>query len=186
MGPVTPAIALKLYIEGYYSTFGQMVSVLGNGTCDSITVELHDSISPYGLIYSTKGVINTKGNGIFYLPASVNGKRYFLAAYSRNTLKTWSSSAIRFNNYTTFDFSTALSQVYGDNLKKMFDGNFALISGEVTSDDIINVSDFTSIKNSTKIFQNGYLLNDLNGDKIVDSTDFSVVENNLLRISLHP
>lgn len=186
VGPVTPAIALKLYVEGYYSTSGQMVSVLGNGNCDSITVELHDSISPYGLIYSTKGVVNTKGNGLFYLPASVNGKRYFLATYSRNTLKTWSSSAIRFSNYTSFDFTAALSQVYGDNLKRMVDGSFALISGDVTSDDIINISDFTSIKNSTKIFQNGYLANDLNGDKMVDSTDFSLVENNLLRISIHP
>jgi acid phosphatase len=186
VAPVIPAIAVKLFIEGYYTASGQMVSVIGNGNCDTITVELHDSISPYGLIYSTKGVINTKGNGLFYLPASVNGKRYFLAAYARNTLKTWSSSAIRFSNYTTFDFASAFSQVYGDNLKRMIDGNFALISGDVTSDDIINISDFTSIKNSTKIFQNGYLPNDLNGDKIVDSTDFSLVENNLLRISLHP
>lgn len=186
VGPVTPAIALKLYIEGYYSTSGQMVSVLGNGNCDSVTVELRDSISPYGLIYSTKGVINTKGNGLFYFPSSVNGKRYFLSTYSRNTLKTWSSSAIRFSNYTTFDFTNAFSQVYGDNLKRMVDGNFALISGDVTSDEIINISDFTSIKNSTKTFQNGYLPNDLNGDKFVDSTDLSLVENNLLRISLHP
>ena len=186
VGPVTPAIALKLFIEGCYIGFGQMVSAIGNGNCDSVTIEIHDSISPYGIVYSTKGIVNTKGNGLFYLPASVNGKRYFVAVYSRNSLKTWSSSPILFSNYTTFDFTTAFSQVYGNNLKRMSDDCFALYSGEVTSDDIINIADFTSIKNSTKVFQNGYLKNDLNGDNIVESADLSLVENNFLLVALHP
>jgi hypothetical protein len=67
-----------------------------------------------------------------------------------------------------------------DNLKQV-DGSpvrYALISGDVNQDGIIDASDQTEIDNAAALFTSGYTSQDLNGDYIVDATDAQIASNN--------
>ena len=183
---VPSVLQVKLFIEGYYMGANLMKNVLGGTECDTLTVELRSPTSPYNVIYSFKAVINTSGIGNFSFPSSANGNTFYIAVSGRNSLKTWSASSILFSSTTIYDFSTSANMVYGNNLKNLGDGNFAIYSGDVSSDGIINLSDHTSVENSSLTFFTGYNKHDLNGDSIVESADFSIVENNINVVSIQP
>ncbi len=183
---VPSVLQLKMFIEGYYLGANQMKNVLGGSNCDSVTVELRSPNSPYNLVYSFKTVINISGIGNFNFPSAANGNSFYIVAYGHNSLKTWAASPIIFSSSTSYDFTTSANMAYGSNLKNLVDGNFAMYSGEITSDGVINLSDHASVKNSAISFFTGYNKNDLNGDSIVESTDFSIVENNFNIVSIQP
>ena len=180
-------INLVLFIEGYYSGGGQMKGVVNASVCDTITVELHQSISPYATVYISRNVINTSGFGTFNFPLAVDGNSYYIVVFNHNSLKTWSANPVLFNSSMTYDFSQSASQAFGNNLKDLGDGNFALYSGDITHDGIINIADYSEIRNSSQLFLTGYLKEDLTGDRIIESADFSIIENNLFIIfTIHP
>ena len=67
----------------------------------------------------------------------------------------------------------------------MGDGNFGLWSGDVSNganqeiqDGVINNSDHVDIENALHLFSTGYVINDLTGDGVVESSDFSLLEHN--------
>jgi hypothetical protein len=186
VGPTTPALVLKLFIEGYYSGGGLMAAPLGNRISDTMVVDLRNVASPHSIIHTVKGVINDKGDGIFHLPMTSSGMNYYLAVSSRNALETWSASPVLIETYTTYDFSTSPAQAYGNHVRDLGDGNFALFSGDMNADGVIDVADWNAIKSSALLFQTGYVKHDLTGDRLVESADFSVVENNLNNITMHP
>lgn len=59
---------------------------------DTVTVELHNSSSPYDLVESQKGVLNTSGIGTFYFTTAVIGTPYYIVVKHRNSLEIWSAS----------------------------------------------------------------------------------------------
>ncbi len=178
---------LKLFIEGYYISGGQMNPVIDPLVCDTITLELHESTAPYNLAFISKNVINPGGIGTFNFPFSANGNSYYIVAYNHNSLKTWSSTPVLFGAVTNYDFSIAASKSYGNNVKDLGDGNFALYSGDVNHDDVINMDDFNEVLSKTQLFQTGYLVYDLTGDNIIESADFAIIENNRFIIQVqHP
>ena len=185
--PTSSVLSLKLFIEGYYLGGSQMRSVVGQGICDTITVELNNSVSPYNILYSVRGVIDVSGNGNFVFPVAVIGNSYYIVVYNHNTLKTWSSIPVLFSSNTIYNFSSPVSKAYGNNLKDLGDGNFALYSGDVIQDGQINIDDYNSIMNNCLLFRTGYLKEDLTGDRIIESGDYSLIENNnSVRFTLRP
>jgi hypothetical protein len=52
---------LKVYLEGYYYGSGKMRAVVDSinypTLCDTVTIELHNSTTPFNMIYSAKGAI---------------------------------------------------------------------------------------------------------------------------------
>jgi hypothetical protein len=176
--PVT--LNLKTFIEGFYKGSGNMASVSAPGICDTITVELHNSTSPFDKTISLKGVLNTNGNCILNFPSFVSGNSWYIVVKHRNSLETWSSSAILFNNATiNYDFTTALNKAYGNNLKNLNDGRFAIYSGDVNQNGSINNSDYTLIENASHTFISNYNIYDLTGDNLVESVDYCFIENNI-------
>lgn len=170
---------LKVYIEGYYSSASLMRSALGGSVCDSIEVRLASSISPYSILYTVKGVINTSGNGVFTLPGSVLGGSYFIVVKHRNSLETWSGGAIPLPSVlNSFDFTTLATQAYGGNLIQVAAGKWAIRSGDVNQDGVINHTDFANIQSALLTWLAGYQINDITGDNFVESTDYSLVETN--------
>jgi hypothetical protein len=169
---------LKLFIEGYYAGSGQMNNAVDALVCDTVMVELHESVSPYNTIFISRSTINRGGNGIFNFPSTADGNNYYIVTYNHNTLKTWSSAPVLFSTNTTYDFTIAASKAFGNNVRDLGDGNFALYSGDVNRDGIINDVDFNEILNAAQFFQFGYLVYDLTGDNIIESADFSLIENN--------
>ena len=177
---------LKMFIEGYYLGGGQMIEAIGPGFSDTVTVELRANTSPYQVVYISKGVINSGGNGNFNFPLSVDGTSFYIVVYTHNTLKTWSATAIQLHSSISYDFTDGMAKAFGNNLKDLGDGNFALFSGDVTQDGVINLVDLDEVKTTSQLFSTGYMKEDLTGDKIVESADFSIIENNRVVITIHP
>ena len=77
-----------------------------------------------------------------------------------------------------YDFTTADSQAYGNNLK--LKGNeFCLFSGDVNQNGFIDLDDVIRINNEATNFTVGnYLPEDLTGNGIVDLEDVTICYNN--------
>jgi endonuclease/exonuclease/phosphatase family metal-dependent hydrolase len=181
---------LKAFIEGFYLGNQKMIAVadpVGNpGLCDTVTVQLAEAASPNNIAYTLKSVLDTNGNGSFVFPPAVINNSFYIVVKHRNALETWSSSPILFNGTSiSYDFTTSAGKAYGNNLVNV-DGEFCFYSGDVTDgltdgvqDGIIDLNDFNSIENATSLFISGYSVFDLSGDRVVESSDFSLIGNNV-------
>ncbi|MBK7254989.1 MAG: hypothetical protein IPI04_14060 [Ignavibacteria bacterium] len=85
-----------------------------------MTVYLRNTASPYSKVDSAKAVIDSVNfTGLFkysYAPAGT----YFIAIKHFNSIETWSKSggvAMNLIDTAFYDFTTAASQAYGNNLK---------------------------------------------------------------------
>lgn len=181
---------LKLFIQGYYIATDTMIAVVDSLSnpllCDTVIVELHSPASPYQQIYSSKRTINIFGEGIFDFPYVYFNRYYFIVVKHRNAIETWSKDSVLINTFTlSYDFSDAIDKAYGNNLADLGDGNFAFFSGDVTDgsvnglqDGLINDADLSELINAAHSFTNGYSFFDLTGNGMVESSDFSIMENN--------
>ena len=110
IGCSSVTLNLKVYIEGFYKGNGLMNAVIDSANyptiCDTISVELHNTVSPYNSVEWKRGTISTSGNGSFIFSSSVTGNAYYIVIRQRNGLATWSRNAVLFNNSTVnFDFT---------------------------------------------------------------------------------
>ena len=163
-----------------------MTEVVSPGICDTVTIDLCENVFPFNVVYTSRSIINASGNGAFNYPLSADGGSFYIAVNNHNTLKTWSSNPLLFSMNTSYDFTTSASQAFGNNQKNLGDGRFALYSGDVNQDNQINRSDFDELKDAIQLFPFGYLIKDLTGDYLIESSDFSLLENNIGRIIMRP
>ncbi len=165
------SIYLKALIEGLYDeTANTMVP-------DTMKIYLRNSTAPYAIVDSSTSMLDNSGNGSFIFPNAQNGVNYFLVLKNSKTLETWSSSSMNFlSGNINYDFSTSLSQAYGNNLKQK-GSKFCVYSGDVIKDGVMNLSDVLLIYNQASSFASGYNLGDLNGNNIVNLTDMLIVYN---------
>jgi hypothetical protein len=187
-------LSLKLYIQGFYQGAGLMRPVLYNNglsadinACDSIIVELHKTSAPYSLQFARKILMFSDGTAEIKIPDMYLGESFFIAIRHRNSLETWTSTPVTLNAYSlNYNFTTTSSKAFGSNQAVLPDGKYAFWSGDVSDgtnsgfqDGIINIAiDYAEVKNAAEHFLTGYLAEDLTGDVIVESADFSIVENN--------
>jgi hypothetical protein len=186
---------LTAYMQGYYTGSGTMTSVLLNqgissdpNEVDTITVELYDGATGTSLEASAQGVIMTDGTVSLSLPADVVGNDYYIAVKHRNTVATWSAAAVTFSSTTSYDFTSAASQAFGDNMIEVETGVFAMFTGDINQDEFIDPFDYPSFELDNVTFAGGYLATDLNGDGFVDPFDYPVFELNNVNfvMSAHP
>lgn len=105
---------LKAYLQGFYTGGGQMQAVLSgfdpfvpSNYCDTITVELRNSNSPFAVAASKKTVLLTNGTTSVQFPSSLGNNNYYIVVRHRNSLETWSKNPVSFSATTvTYDFST--------------------------------------------------------------------------------
>lgn len=185
---------LRLLIEGYWDGASAMLPVLMNqgqpslvGQCDSVIVELHSSTSPYALVQSVNAIIWQDGDcDVTFSPLSGS---YFIAVKHRNALETWSALPVAFSpGITSYDFTTNAAQAYGSNQIQVGPGVWALYSGDVNSDENIDLLDLGELETGVNNFLFGYFAIDINGDGNVDLLDSPPVEanNNNFIFSSHP
>ena len=73
------------------------------------------------------------------------------------------------------------NKAYGDNMKEVEPGVFAIYSGDVNQDGYIATDDVTIVDNDNLIGASGnYLITDLNGDTYVGTDDVTLCDNNNL------
>jgi len=172
-----PKIKLKskMLLEGFYDA-GTNLQVP-----DSVKFYLRNATSPYQLIDSAISVVSDSGNASVSFPNAVSGT-YFIVVKHRNSIETWSSTGVSMTQGITidYDFTNANTKAFGNNLKQvdMSPIRFAVYSGDVNQDGIVDASDVAIVDNDAYNFIYGYVNSDLNGDDFVDASDLALVENN--------
>jgi hypothetical protein len=181
---------VKLFIEGFYEGNGTMIPVINAAMypslCDTVTIRLHAVTAPYQVLFSIKDAIDITGNGIFQFPLAVIGNEYFISVRHRNALETWSRNPVLFTGMVNCNFVQDSSFAFGSNMKNLGDGNFAMFSGDINHDGAINLFDLNLIELNASDFGTGYNISDLTGDNLIESTDFSLIENNIGILRLRP
>jgi hypothetical protein len=186
---------LKAYIQGYFAGSGLMTGVLSNqgissntNEVDTITVELRDSASGATIVASTKGVLATNGTVSLTFPGSVVGNSYYIVVKHRNTLQTWSAAAVTMASTTSYDFTTAVTKAFGDNMIEVETGVFAMFTGDINQDEFVDPFDYPSFDIDNINFESGYKATDLNGDGFIDPFDYPTFDINNINfvMSAHP
>lgn len=170
-------IDLKVLIEGlYYPLFNSMARK------EPVTLYLRNASSPYSIVDSINGEIDSISfTGHFTSLTAPTGK-YYLVVKQFNSIETWSRSggdslkkSVTANSY---DFTTASSMAYGNNLK-LKGSKYCIYSGDPDRSGYIDVGDVVSVYNESLLLPIGYYLpEDINGDNTVDASDVVICYNN--------
>ena len=166
---------LTMQIQGFYN------ASLDLNIQDTVTAFLKNSSSPYEVVDSAKVYLSSVGEGTFSFLNAVNGAGYYIQLKHRNSIETWSSSAQMFENGSLdYDFTTAANKAFGDNMIQVDASpvRFAMFSGDVNQDGVIDGSDVMITSNDAYNFVTGYVSSDLNGNGVVDGNDAAIADNN--------
>lgn len=169
-----PTIALKLniLIEGFYD------SSLDTLFRDTIRVHLRNSTTPYALVETAKGFLDTAGGSVLDFLVAQNSTNYYLVITHRNSIETWSANTISFNSYyQTYDFTADDSQALGGNMV-IEDSKWCIFGGDINQDDVIEAADVALVDTDASNFVMGYVVTDVTGDSTVDAIDYSITDNN--------
>jgi hypothetical protein len=188
------SLNLKLFIEGFYTGGGQMRAVIDAlnfpSLCDAVSVELYDPVFPYNMAYNTSIFLDVNGNVNVVFPAEIRNHSYYIVLNHRNTIETWSATAVNFGStLVNYTFSDNIHKAFGDNMRNLGDGNYAFWSGDIpdlqngfAQDGIVEAQDYNAVGNASQNFLTGYIVQDLTGDGVVESEDYSIIENNMAAI----
>jgi hypothetical protein len=146
---------------------------------EDMTIELHDAVD-YSLVDTAIGTLKTDGTISVTFNTAAAGD-YYIAVKGSNLVQTWSAEpqtvgAVAFS----YDFSTAASQAYGDNMTEIEPGVFAMYQGDFEVDDLVDLTDYIVWETKYLDFAFGVEPTDLNGDGLVDLSDFLIWESNYL------
>ena len=182
--PLSHALNIKFYIEGYYIQPDSMVNAFNPSVqdtiTDSVTICLAKKTPPYNILYSYPTVLNTHGIATGYFAQPILGESYYLVIKHRNTIETWSSQPFGFfDPDTLFNFSDSLGKAYGNNMVMLDSAVYAFHSGDVDQNGIIDSTDYNLIQTKVTQFDYGYLPEDLTGDWLIEAKDYSLIENKL-------
>lgn len=187
-------INLTLYLQGYYRGNSSMTAALKNrgisnaqnNQTDTIKIELHDASNPTLIKDTASAVLLTNGLAIASFDKAVQGTAYWIVVKSRRAIETWSASPVTFGPNTIYDFSLSANAAYGNNMAQVEPGKWAIYLGDIagsgsssTPDGRIDVADLNEIERSLPLFMTGNQLQDVNGDGVVESVDYLMIENNL-------
>ena len=104
-------------------------------------------------------------------------------------MQTWSALPVLFNSGSvSYDFTTAKSKAYGNNEVDLLDGKFAVYNGDLEQNGTIDSIDLSNMQEYITDFSTGYLVGDITGDNIIETADYSLIENNVKAgiVVLHP
>jgi len=178
-------LLLTLFVEGLNdgSAMHQAQNASGgqfSGTvADILNIELRSSVPPFNPAIIIRDVdLNSDGTAQCTIGANFN-EEYYLAIVHRNHLQTWSAVPVSFSsNIISYNFSNAVTNAYGNNLKDLGEGVYGLFAGDANQDGLINEADIDMISTAAQQFTTGYVTPDINGDGMVDAVDLILTDNN--------
>lgn len=184
-------LGVKAFLQGSYTSNAMNNYLYSQGlhadvtAVDSLYVNLW---SPSALAaanpgYSYKTLLHTDGNSnIMLLPEAALGNTYYIALRHRSSIETWSASPVTMSSSVSYDFTTAASKAYGGNQANLGGGKYALFSGDLNQDGMIETEDYTIMENDVLNILFGYQVSDLTEDGMVETSDYTLMENNVLGI----
>ncbi len=146
---------------------------------DKILLEIRNPTFPYEIIESKNADLKVNLEVKTNINCLLNGL-YYIVIKHRNHLETWSSSPISFSSDTiSYNFTNSISKAFGDNLKVLAIGRYAIMVGDVNHDGVVDISDLVNMDFDLTNGTSGYIINDLNGDGVVDLSDLVTIDENL-------
>jgi hypothetical protein len=186
---LVPSLTIKVYLEGFYSPEPMEVNSKGTNLTrglekdeplaqveDTIRIYLADSLQNYAFVDSVKVFLPSTGTYTTPFTGITTGK-YFIVVKHRNHLETWSKYAVNFTGggTTSYDFTTAASQAYGDNMKQVGSA-WVIYGGDPNQDGDIGALDIPIF--ISQFGTQGYLSCDFNGDNDVTGVDMLILIQN--------
>jgi hypothetical protein len=181
------------FLQGLYLGGGVMTAapfsadgVSSPTVADTITVELRNP--DYSLAYSVSDTLSTTGQASITFPGSAVGNKYYVVIKHRNSIETWSSDSILIGSTTSYDFSSGVSQAFGDNMMDDGSGVFLIYGGDINQDGSVDFGDYPDLDLGSSNSNVGYFATDLNGDSSVDFGDYPMLDLNSSNsiFSFHP
>ncbi len=151
-----------------------------SNTGDTILVFMREQSYPYEVADVRKIFLNNAGTASVAYSHLRAGRSYFIAVGHRNSIETWSSSAILVpsaNSTVSYNFTTGVEKAFGSNMN-IVQGNYCFYTGDINGDFSVDGTDLSAVDNDANIFASGYINSDVNNDFIVDGTDALYVDNN--------
>jgi hypothetical protein len=177
---LTQFYKVSLY-QFYTLNLTALIQGLYNGSSmvpDTVTVELHNTSSPYSLVEAKNGVLSSAGAGTFKFTSASNSIPFYLVVKHRNGLETWSASPQTFSSGAlTYNFTAAANRAFGSNMI-LKSTKWCIYSGDVNHDGSVDLTDLIAVDNDNANFVTGYVNTDVNGDGSVDLSDLIIVDNN--------
>ncbi len=181
-------LTLKVMLEGLYNAQSGTMHKARNeagdrfegAVADHITVQLMQPETPFDAVATfIDQELMTDGTIHVDLPVAISGDYYIVVSH-RNHLETWSAMPVSLSGSTeySYDFSNSANKAFGDNMKNMGNATFGLFAGDVDQNGSVNNLDLNSVYNKASLFGNGYVVEDLNGDGVVDTLDLILLDNN--------
>ena len=186
--PTNSIVNLTLFMGGYYNGASTMRSVkllqwdgvtpvIAPSALDveDLTIELHDSTTPFATLHTTTATLHTDGTLSASFAGAPSGS-FYIAVKGVNSVETWSASpqtvgAVALN----YDFSTAVTQVYEDNMFEVETGVFAFYQGDINQDGGVDNQDADALLLDIDNSAFGVQTTDLNGDGGVDNQDADIL-----------
>ena len=173
-------IKLTALFEGKYNSSYYLMSKR-----DTINVYLRSAASPFNLVDSAKGVIDSVSFFNNFTFSRASSGSYYIVVKHKQCVETWSKSGgenlVRDNSIYNFDLTSASTQAYWNNLI-LKGSKYCLYSGDVDQNGFINLTDVLYIYNDVGSFVSGSVANDLTGDNLVDLNDLLIALNNFIRL----
>jgi hypothetical protein len=175
---LTPTLSLnlKVYLEGFWDGSTQV--------SDTTMVYLASATTPYAYVDTAKVVLSATGTASMNFNRVTTGS-YYIVVNHRNHLETWSKLPQAFVGGTplSYDFTTAMTQAYGDNMKQV-GSVWVLIGGDANRDGSVDATDIGILV--VEFGNLGYLSCDFNGDGDVNASDVLIISNNFGLIKITP
>jgi len=183
---------VKVFIEGFYNN-GQLVPCYKNSglttddtICDMVDVLLFSELGLVTPVVSLSGMLKTNGEVELSVPEGLFGNEFWLSVKHRNSIQVFSKLPVLITENTEYDFTTtdqAFSKVNEPYpMAEVEAGVFAMYSGDVNQDGVIDSEDYSLIENSMLIIPFGYLATDITGKGTCDSDAYSLIENQIPKI----
>ncbi|MEO6695447.1 MAG: hypothetical protein ABIY50_13380 [Ignavibacteria bacterium] len=172
-------LRLKVFLEGFFNG-DKMIP-------DTVKVILRNQIPPYTKKDSASVMLDSNGTGNYNFINANSDSCYYYEVIHRNHITTYShNSCEKLNGAPSiFDFTSSSSKAFGINMTfiqgQISPGGYAIYSGDVNQDGIIDATDASAIDNDVLNFMKGYVNTDLTGDNVVDAGDAAIAENNSAR-----
>lgn len=181
------ALHVKLFLQGFYAGSGQLASALFNQGvssnpfhCDSVAVSLHEPNFPYAVLETKQVMLDVNGQAQAYFLTTPPGT-YYVSITHRNSIQTFLNTPIVLGPTTTmYDLTLSSGQAYGNNLIEVESGKWAMYSGDINQDLVVDAFDYVLQDPDVIAGAFGYLSTDLTGDGIVDAFDYIILDSNLI------
>ncbi len=187
------AFAMRLSPEGFIRTSPfsldskEMKNAAGSFYLSKSDTMCFDFVTPSGLNIASACVKNDSIDGISHIILNTGNdylidSSYYIIASHRNSIKVSTANPQHLidplNPSLYYDFTVDDSTAYGNNLALTSGGIWAMYSGDVNQDCIIDLNDLSLIDNAAFSFVTGYSGEDITGDNFVDLSDLLIADNN--------